>query len=341
MINPYPPISMNLDSVRELKQILAARVLQDIETKISTRSSVGRAAAPLARAAEPPSSVALGVAPDGKNGFKLAVRVQKRAFQESREVELITKRARGEVDVRYVGRIGKRAVPWYQQRQRPLLIGISIGHHKVTAGTLGCFVKPRVGEGVFVLSNNHVLANENRGKTGDVIVQPGALDGGTKPADVVAAVGNFVRLKKRGSNLVDCALGVIATGISAENAKLRGAGKLAGTGDAFLDEGTEVAKIGRTTGLTRGRVTAFEMDNVIVGFDIGNLRFDNQVEIEGAGTRPFSDGGDSGSLIFDGDKRGVALLFAGSDQGGANEQGLTYANPLRAVLDALKVDLAL
>ena len=122
---------------------------------------------------------------------------------------------------------------------------------------------------------------------------------------------------------------------------LRGLGKLSGLGDAFLDEGTEVAKLGRTTGLTRGRVTAFEMDNVVVGYDIGNVRFDDQVEIEGAGDGPFSDGGDSGSLIVGRDKRGVALLFAGSDQGGANGQGLTYANPLRAVLDALKVELAL
>ena len=122
---------------------------------------------------------------------------------------------------------------------------------------------------------------------------------------------------------------------------LRGLGKLSGLGDAFLDEGTEVAKLGRTTGLTRGRVTAFEMDNVVVGYDIGNVRFDDQVEIEGAGDGPFSDGGDSGSLIVGRDKRGVALLFAGSDQGGAHGQGLTYANPLRAVLDALKVELAL
>lgn len=29
------------------------------------------------------------------------------------------------------------------------------------------------------------------------------------------------------------------------------------------------------------------------------------------------------------DKRGVALFFAGGDQGGANGQGLTSANPLR------------
>lgn len=58
----------------------------------------------------------------------------------------------------------------------------------------------------------------------------------------------------------------------------------------------EVAKLGRTTGLTRGRVTAFEMDNVVVEYDAGNLRFDGQVEIEGVGQKPFSDAGDSGSL---------------------------------------------
>jgi hypothetical protein len=40
-----------------------------------------------------------------------------------------------------------------------------------------------------------------------------------------------------------------------------------------------------------------------------------------------------------GTRLAVALLFAGTDFGGTNDQGLTYANPLRAVLDALKVDL--
>ena len=93
--------------------------------------------------------------------------------------------------------------------------------------------------------------------------------------------------------------------------------------------------------MTDGKVTAFEMDNVVVGYDIGDLRFDNQVEIESSEDGPFSDGGDSGSLIVDAEKHGVALLFAGSDQGGSNGQGLTYANPLRAVLDALEVELAI
>jgi hypothetical protein len=119
-------------------------------------------------------------------------------------------------------------------------------------------------------------------------------------------------------------------------------GKLAGLGSEFLDVGAEVAKVGRTTGLTRGKITAFEMDNVVVEFDKGSLRrFDRQIEIEGDGVKAFSLGGDSGSLIVEaGTRLAIALLFAGTDLGGANDQGLTYAAPLRATLDALKVDLA-
>ena len=55
-------------------------------------------------------------------------------------------------------------------------------------------------------------------------------------------------------------------------------------------------------------------------------------------TLPF-DPCDGGSLIVDNDNLGVALLFAGGDSGGSNGMGLTYANPLRTVLDALKIDL--
>jgi hypothetical protein len=121
-------------------------------------------------------------------------------------------------------------------------------------------------------------------------------------------------------------------------ARITGLGALTGVGPV-PETNARVAKLGRTTGLTRGRVTAFELDNVIVGYDLGNLRFDNQIEIEGAAADPFSDGGDSGSLIVDDELRGVALLFAGGDQGGTNGRGLTYANPLAEVLARLRVDV--
>jgi hypothetical protein len=69
------------------------------------------------------------------------------------------------------------------------------------------------------------------------------------------------------------------------------------------------------------------------------VSFDNQVEVEGSGTRSFSDAGDSGSLIVDDELKAAALLFAGGDHGGSNGKGLTYGNPIHTVLSALKVEL--
>ncbi len=60
---------------------------------------------------------------------------------------------------------------------------------------------------------------------------------------------------------------------------------------------------------------------------------------EGDGDDPFSQAGDSGSLVVNADRKAVALLFAGGDLGGSNCKGLTYANPINAVLRAMKVEL--
>jgi hypothetical protein len=143
---------------------------------------------------------------------------------------------------------------------------------------------------------------------------------------------------------VDAALAEIDKGVPYDASRLRdlvnGADrKLAGPGPALTDVGEVVFKVGRTTGPTEGRVTAFELDNVIVNYDRGNLRFDDQIEIEGAGSRTFSDGGDSGSLIVNTRMEAAALLFAGSDSGGSNGLGLTYVNPLQPALKGLKAQL--
>jgi len=245
------------------------------------------------------------------------------------------------VDVRYVGRVLKLAKPWHQKRNRPLRIGGSVGHFRITAGMLGCFVKTRAADALHILSNNHVLADENRAKLGDPILQLGAFDSGRNAADVIAILAKFEKLKRIGTNFLDCAIASLSDGIKSNIKKLQGMGNLSGVGTAFLDTGTKVAKVGRTTGVIQGRITAFELDNVVVRYDIGNVRFDNQVEIEGADAGPFSQGGDSGSVIVDEDLQAVALLFAGGDQGGSNGQGLTFATPIQKVLDMLNVDLAL
>ncbi len=316
-------------------------------------------------------TVAVGIAPhpNKKGDFRVAIRVQRAALLNSPEVLDMVARAPNEVDLRMIGRVVKRSAPkgnpddeeshgrartaalraasllWHQASCRPLMIGASIGHHKVTAGTLGCFVRERRGEKrVLVLSNNHVLANEGLCARGDAILQPGYYDGGRSTADDVGTLESWIKLKPRTANTCDAALATIQDGVRCDYQKLRGIdGKdraVAGLApQEDLEEGTIVHKVGRTTGATTGRVTAFEMENVVVNYGIGNLRFDGQIEIEGALTETFSDGGDSGSLIVDESYRAAALLFAGTDLGGANGRGLTYAHPLSSVLTNLKVDL--
>jgi hypothetical protein len=274
-------------------------------------------------------------------------------------VEHLSRQAKGEVDVRLIGRIDKRAkarrigrrtlpaaaaavIPWYQRNTRPLLIGASVGHVDVTAGTIGAFV--RRGNATYLLSNNHVLANEDLASAGDRILQRAAFDGGKQPSERVARLRFWIKMKKAGANFVDAALAEIDKGLPCDVSRLRALmngvdRKLAGPGPAFTDEGEAMFKIGRTTGPTEGRVTAFDLDNLIVNYDRGNLRFDNQVEIEGVGNKSFSDGGDSGSLIVNVRMEAAALLFAGSDSGGSNGLGLTYANPLQRILTGLKAML--
>jgi len=157
----------------------------------------------------PVALFALGVAASQRraDGFRLAVRIQHRTLQKSPAREEVIRLSRGEADVRYIGPVIKRSVPWGRQRHRPLLIGTSIAHAAVTAGSLGAFVTKRRGAAVYVLSNNHVLADENQGSAGDQILQPGPADRGTARS-AVATLDRFVPLRAGGaSDLVDCALG--------------------------------------------------------------------------------------------------------------------------------------
>src|SRR5438046_1832351 len=81
-----------------------------------------------------------------------------------------------------------RAQP-FRGRYRPPTGGGSVGHFKITAGTIACLV--RKDRALYILSNNHVLANVNTGQAGDPVLQPGPYDGGRVPADVIAKLSQF------------------------------------------------------------------------------------------------------------------------------------------------------
>ncbi|MCF8477134.1 MAG: S1 family peptidase [Pseudolabrys sp.] len=332
---------MDIQSARALKQEIATEVVPPAVAAIHAAGGFSITTFALEKMTRAEPLVALGVAPGPTpENVLLAVRLQRHSLERAKKMlSDIRRRARDEIDIRFVGRITPHAVPWYRSRLRPLQPGLSVGHYKVTAGTIGALASESKSGRTVILSNNHVLANENDAKAGDAILQAGSYDGGKRPKDIVGKLNKWVKLMPSRPNLLDAATAMVTKTIDVATTEYRGIGTLAGTRTDALLPGTAVAKVGRTTGVTRGRVSAIELDNVVVAYDIGNLSFDNQIEIESTGDGPFSAGGDSGSLILDDQNCACGLLFAGSETGGRNGRGLTYANPIDIVVRRLAIRL--
>jgi hypothetical protein len=244
-------------------------------------------------------------------------------------------------------------------RWRPIVPpGVSVGHYRVTAGTFGCLV--RRGDEVFMLSNNHVLADVNEGQAGDAILQPAVADGGTAD-DRVATLADYIPIdfgssepdcplaellakslnyvagalgssheiqavkKTPGVNRVDAALARPLSPDLLSNEILQ-IGVPVGLNEAALN--MDVQKSGRTTGYTTGKIVQLDA-TVRIDYEGPSALFSGQI-IAG----PMSQGGDSGSALLDMDKNVVGLVFAGSEAS-------TIANPIDQVLSALNVELVL
>jgi hypothetical protein len=246
----------------------------------------------------------------------------------------------------------------------PVPIGVSVGHPAITAGTLGARVTD--GADVFILSNNHVLANGNQANLGDPILQPGSFDGGVDPDDAVAYLSDYQEIKWceywwiflicNQTNTIDAAIARSTTGDIGFETPMGEYGSVPGYGapkstihaaygDPVIigDEnlnlllGQSVQKYGRTTSNTVGTVDSINVTVDVCYDDLCDkvARFVNQLIIT-PGT--FSAGGDSGSVIVTKDAdpaenaKPVGLLFAGSDVD-------TVANRIDLVLNAFGVDI--
>ena len=248
------------------------------------------------------------------------------------------------VSQRVTGRLMAFSDP--TKRQRPAPMGFSVGHPAITAGTIGARVRDALGR-VYILSNNHVLANSNGATIGDPEYQPGPFDGGTA-ADQIATLSDFqvISFAANGTNTIDAAIALSSTsvldnatpaddGYSMPNSTIFGDAN----GDGLFDDrnallGLNVQKYGRTTKLTHGQITGINATVTICyavsGFTCTKTaRYVDQLLIT-PGT--FSAGGDSGSLIVtdDANLNPVALLFAGN----AN---VTIANRIDLVLQRFGV----
>lgn len=239
-------------------------------------------------------------------------------------------------------------------RHRPAPGGVSIGHIKVTAGTLGMVVRKN---GIRqILSNNHVLANSNDAKIRDFILQPGRADGGITPDDIIAHLTDFsvIHMEKASDcpvakaivwglngfaslfgrktripqpillqvNKVDCA---IAEPIEDKyvSDEILEVGVPTGLGTVGIGE--MVKKSGRTSGLNFG--TVIMVDAIAkVNYPTGVATFEDQIL-----TTAIAEPGDSGSVVLTEENKIVGLLFAGSDQ-------VTIMNKIGNVFTALGLD---
>lgn len=202
--------------------------------------------------------------------------------------------------------------PASKVRLDPIVPGISVGHTRVSAGTIGCIVYDRHDGTPLILSNWHVLHGP-AGALGDDVVQPGPHDDNRVEAN---RLGRLIRSHLGVAG--DCAVASI------ENRQFKTAILNLGVTPDQLGEpelGDKVVKSGRTTGVTHGTVRRVDViaklnygsagTHAIGGFEIGPDPAEPPVDGE------ISRGGDSGSAwMFKTTDSEITTVLAGLHFGG-------------------------
>lgn len=328
---------MKLSSCRDLKQEVQGRAYHLATNTINQRTyrmlkARGKRKR-IVQTTEVAPVAAIGVAPGKGKDYKLAVRIFRGAEQYQEELMRGLGKHMDEVDlatgVRYKPRLTIKA-------------GGSIGHYKITAGTLGGFVEDD--KKYYMMSNNHVFANSNQCFGGDPIVQPGAADASSSNPTIIGHLDKWFPLSKVARDGVDVALATFSDNVDFFNPwDYAGIGRIKKTHVTNHMSVTRVIKRGRTTGVRRGTVSAFELDGVQIDYgtpsDPAVVTYDDQIEVIGSPpSRDFSAGGDSGSFIIDRDTMQVyALLYGGGPD--ANGIDRTLAHFIPDVFKAMKVRL--
>lgn len=206
-------------------------------------------------------------------------------------------------------------------------------------GTLGSLVSK--GGAQYCLSNYHVLeadivagGNSRVATAGDPVVQPGLIDISCNAANGqdVATLSGIKSLP--GSN-VDAAIAQVTSGMVRTDGAILEIGTIS-SATVAASVNQAVKKSGRTTGLTRSKVSSLNAtisvayENECAGGSAFTKTYTGQIVISNKGSR-FLNSGDSGSLMVEDvatGARAVGLLFAGSSS-------TAIANPIGQVLSFL------
>lgn len=221
-----------------------------------------------------------------------------------------------------IGHYGKyakfRAIKTSRFESYQLTHGSSIRHAQLNGhGTLGGFALDLSSNKILIVSNNHVIANSNNCNIGDYITDTNQVNCGRLERYMPLLLPPNI-------NEIDAAVSTIfqgkMIGTYNQNRRLPSTARI----------GEKVYKIGARTGLTYGTVIS---DNGFINIynpALGQLNFVNTLVIESVDNNPFSLPGDSGSFIFNKFDKVIGLLFGGNSLG-----NITFANPIRPVIDRL------
>jgi hypothetical protein len=343
---------MERDNAVDLQSLILRQAFGYAESKGVLRSAVKRTARDFDRWSHSDGQigerdedhVAIGIsqAVNGKkDAHRIAVYVQDSKMLKSKLLSEIGALVGGgaEIDIVETGIV--RALSWHTEAVSPMRLGCSVGHQAGGVGTVGCFVKDLDDDAICILTNRHVLQNATAELPNGQVFQPGGAAG--RPIAVLKEWKDL-EFGPQGRNQVDCAIATIATGfidfdprqvcdnvgavIAPDLSKIAAAASLNET----------VSKVGQATRFTKGAVIDTDVMNLKVIYDGQSAMFDHQIAVTGLGNKAFARSGDSGSLVLNGQHEPVGLLFAAS-AGGGNGKGIAYANPIKTVLELMRVEI--
>ena len=212
----------------------------------------------------------------------------------------------------------------------------------MTVGTLGCIV--HADGSPAILSNNHVIAGKNEGKSGDKILQQGGQNFST--SQYIGELSEFVSLQFNPQgvspldqnsplwNTVDVALAKLKENVNFEYGYHTCRSLNAPTKSGSPSIGMTVSKVGRSTGETHGEI--FMAQTILpVDYNPEICWFKEVFSIRSTDGNVFAEKGDSGSIIIHktgGEIEAVGLLFAVSGDIG-------YAIPMPTVLEKLNATI--
>lgn len=320
------------------------------------------------RSLRPEQRISFGISNQGSarksDQYRLEIRIQREGGIAHRAALEYVERASGEAAIEIVPRIevpplaliktlirqrGKKKTS--AKRYDPLTIGVSVSHRDGAAGTCGAFVEVEHKDAV--LSNCHVLALSGRVRTdednpvfhpavGDVVRRNNRMR--------IGELKYFSEFSRGTATDSDAAVATLFPDVQHEGNHIPSwsghprAGSILRTpiNPMSLAGSVRVQKIGRTTGLTTGYLSAIALDDVPVDIPgLGVVFFNDVIEIRSiSDDQPFSKPGDSGSVVFsENDLEPFGIHFAGEYR--KTPKGrvkLSYSCVLESALDAVEAN---